>query len=439
MGPARHKPHISLNIALRDYPLHLPAAALNNRPMKVLISAYTSDPGKGSENLRSWNWAQLYLRLGHEVWLFTSEWGRPNIEAHLKAHPDQKLHPVYVQVPDLVEKLDKKRGMWHYVRYMYWQWAASRVAKKVDKSVNFDLVHHISWGSIQQGSGMWKLKKRMIFGPVGGGQHSPEAFKRYFFNEWGSVEMRRKTISDLFIRFNPYCRKTLRKSDLVWVANHETQEIAEQLGAKRVAYLTDTNLDPQTLPQTYPDRAPSEVFRIVWVGRLLTRKGLLLTLEALAAVRKDLPWQLTIVGDGDQGPMIPGWLKELGIEDKVNWLGHQPFSEVRKAYLSHDLFMFTSLRDSSADQFIEAMSHGIPILTLDMHGGRVIVPDHGGIKVQVDTPEATRKRLTDAVEYLYDHPEARLKLGRDAFTYVTTEVFSQKEAALKAYLDTVPV
>ncbi len=400
--------------------------------MKVLISAYACDPTKGSENLRSWNWLLLHLRLGNEVWLFTSIWGKEAIDPYLAEMP--KLHVVYVEVPEWVEALDRRRGVWHYVRYLYWQRKAGIVAKKLDKTVDFDLVHHISWGSIQQGSGMWRLNKRLLFGPVGGAQYAPDAFKQYFLDEWKSVELRRKTISDLLTRLNPDCARVLKTADLVWVANNETYALANKLGAKRVEYLTDTNLDPRTLPQVFPEREPHEHFKILWVGRMLTRKGLLLTFESLSLLDKSIPWTLTVVGDGDQGPLVNGWINELGIADRVNWVGQQPFTYVRQAYLEHDLFLFNSLRDSSADQFIESMSHGLPIVTLDLHGGKVIVPDYAGVKIPVETPDITRQKIADAIADLYYHPEKRDAMARRAYDYVTQEVFPQKEVALRNYL-----
>ena len=45
--------------------------------------------------------------------------------------------------------------------------------------VEFDIVHHVTWGSLHIGSQLWRLGKPFVFGPVGGGQVAPRGFSRY--------------------------------------------------------------------------------------------------------------------------------------------------------------------------------------------------------------------------------------------------------------------
>ena len=99
------------------------------------------------------------------------------------------------------------------------------------------------------------------------------------------------------------------------------------------------------------------------VGRLLPRKAVQLVMEALSKVRPDCLYELTILGDGEMAPYMEQWIRDFGLEDKADWRGMVPFKEVMQAYAEHDVLMFCSLRDSSADQYLEAMAHGLPIIT----------------------------------------------------------------------------
>ena len=117
---------------------------------------------------------------------------------------------------------------------------------------------------------------------------------------------------------------------------------------------------------------------------MFARKGLPLVLEALAKVNPEVDFHLTIVGDGPLSGHVPGWVAGYGLQGKVTSTGRLPWMQVREMYRKSDVFMFCSLRDSSAVQYLEAMAWGLPVITLDIHGGRITVPGSAGIKVAVE-------------------------------------------------------
>jgi glycosyltransferase involved in cell wall biosynthesis len=392
--------------------------------MKILLSAYGCNPYKGSEYGHGWNWAWHLAEAGHEVWCMTTPRGQADIEKYLteKSHPNLKF--VFVHVPNWVNKTYRNQaGV--YFNYIYWQRTAYKVAKKLDKEINFDLVHHVSYGSIQMGSAMWRLKKPFFFGPLGGGQFSNPAFKKYF-GKWWRQEVFRKLVSDALITFNPDTKKALRNARLILAYNRETYEMAQKLGAKKVKYLLSATLPPSFYPESVPEKPEGGKFKILWVGRFYARKALSLSLEALAQVDKSIPFELTIAGDGPVADKLEGWIKEFGLEDRVNWLGRISWEEVREAYLTHDLFLFNSLRDSFGVQLLEAMACGLPIVALNHQGARDFVPEEAAIKVSVETPEKTVKELAEAIETLYHQPKRRKEMSQAGFEYAKTQVWPEK-------------
>jgi glycosyltransferase involved in cell wall biosynthesis len=172
-------------------------------------------------------------------------------------------------------------------------------------------------------------------------------------------------------------------------------------------------------PAEYPVRpsAAGRELRILWLARLYPRKGLHLVLDALGQVDPRVQFHLDILGDGPVAPYVRGWIAEAGLQDRVTWNGSVPYSAVRAAYLSHDLFMLCSLRDTYAAQYLESMALGLPILTLDHHGATDFIPDDGSIKVAVQSAEDTTAALARAVEYLYDHPAELERMGRASFAF----------------------
>src|SRR5690606_19903041 len=222
-------------------------------------------------------------------------------------------------------------------------------------------------------------------GPVGGGNFPPKAFRSYFGSAWRR-ELFRMATSKLLIKFNSNTKQAARRASIVLVTNRETAEMARQAGSTRIKLFLDTGLPSYFFPEVMPVRQVDSCMRILWVGRIMPRKGLPLVLEALAKVRKDLPFKLTILGGGYYQHVVNPLVRTLGLEDKVEWRGLVPWEEVRKAYLTHDVFMFCSLRDSFGSQFLEAMAYGLPIITLDHQGAGDHIPEDAGIKVPVSTP-----------------------------------------------------
>lgn len=394
------------------------------------MSAYVCDPTAGGERQNGWNWAYNMAKMGYNVRVLTSHWGKEAIEATLEQEPLPNLQFEYVEVPGWVEKA-YVNTLGVYLRYLTWQQQAYKVAKKLDTVHNFDLVHHVTYGSIQMSSALWKLGKPMIFGPSGGGQFSPEAFKDYFAGDW-KTEERRKMVSDLLVRFNPNTKKTARHAELFLTTNWETYHMAEDLGAKNVQLFLDTSLPEHFYPKEAPtyEHRPGQPLKLLWIGSLIPRKGLPLVMEALAQVSEDIPFSLTVLGDGPLKDEVPKWIAQYGLEGKVNYPGRVPWEEVKKAYQEHHVFMFTSLRDSSPAQLLEAMAYGRPIITLNMHGAANQVPESAGIKVSVDNPATTVKELAEAVTFMYENPEKCQEYCRDGHEFSKTQTWPVKTSQI---------
>ena len=370
--------------------------------MKILLSAFSCEPGRGSEPGKSWNWAYELARAGNEVWVLTSSNGKAAIEAFLAATPVPGLNFVYLARTELPAFIEPFRGLLQHLR---WQRQAVAIARDLDRKNDFDVVHHVSYGSLHLGSHLWKLGKPFVFGPVGGGQVAPSGFRRYFRGGW-LAELLRSFVVRYFTGILFSAKSTVANSDLVLVVNQETRDWVDRLGGKRVEYMSTGGIpsallaDPSTRRRDDPD-----CLKILWVGRLLPRKAVLLALEALARIDRGIRFHCTILGDGKQGRYLPAWIESLGLSDRVEWRGHVSWKEAMDAYRHNDVFLFTTLRETEGLQLLEAMAGGAAIVTLDHHGPRVAVPEVAGIKVPVTTPEETVAGLTRALEKLARDPD----------------------------------
>ena len=347
--------------------------------MKLLLSAYACRPDMGSEPGGGWSWAKHLARAGHDVYCLTAAHNRPFVDAHLRDQPVERLRMEYVATPRLMEWLRQRHyPTFGYPHYWFWQRAAYRAARRLHREVSFDLVHHVTYGSLQMGSRLGKLGLPFVFGPVGGGQSAPRAFRSYLRQGW-YVERLRDFFSNSVLVNVYYTAATLRAADLVLTTNDETYRRAKQWGARRVGMALDSGLPPEFYPDQPPAHAPTDTLRLLWVGSMIPRKGVLLLLDMMALLPDSVT--LTLVGSGPQAGLIRERIAQLGLGGRVHCPGRVPYAAVRAHYARCDAFVFSSLRDSFGTQLLEAMAYGLPIVTLDHQGAHTFVPDDAGLKV----------------------------------------------------------
>jgi glycosyltransferase involved in cell wall biosynthesis len=104
---------------------------------------------------------------------------------------------------------------------------------------------------------------------------------------------------------------------------------------------------------------------MLYVGRIAREKNIPLLLEAAAAImgeRSDT--RLWMVGDGPFRKEAQRLARELGIGDRVKFIGAVPRVEVDKFYIAADLFLFASVTETQGLVIGEAMSYGVPAVAV---------------------------------------------------------------------------
>jgi glycosyltransferase involved in cell wall biosynthesis len=117
------------------------------------------------------------------------------------------------------------------------------------------------------------------------------------------------------------------------------------------------------------------------------------------------------------GPLEARWKKlsrQLGVADRCQWLGWLPRERAMKLYEWADVFVFTSLRETTGTVVLEALSRGVPVICLDHQGVRYVVTEACGIKIPVISPGAAISGLRDAVLELATDAEKIRKLSKGA-------------------------
>lgn len=260
---------------------------------KILLSAYACSPYKGSEWSVGWSWAAGLAKKGYQVWCLTNVEDLEDCEKEKKALGYDHLHFEPVALPgNFDERWLDNNSKTIYLHYYWWKKRAAKVAKQLHAEQQFDIAQHVSYGSFQQGSPLYKLENcKIIFGPVGGGQMALPIFKPYFGASW-RTEVIRGYVSKFLMRCNTSLKETLKKADVILTVNQETADLLKTSRWYRPGIdfpFSDSALPKQFVGMPYTEREEADHLRLLWIGRFLPRRGLELTFKALSYLPKDLP------------------------------------------------------------------------------------------------------------------------------------------------------
>ncbi len=207
--------------------------------MKVLISAYGCEPGRGSEAGVGWNCVQQAARF-YDVWVLTQDYARQGINAALASDALPRVKFVYLDLPAWA--LFWKETPWGVqIHYYLWQLAAYFVGRRLHRKVGFDLIHHVTLVKYWMPSFLALLPVPFIWGPVGGGESSPRAF-RYSLSLRGRIFEVARDLARKLGECDPFVRLTARKAALGLATTEETAKRMRMLRCRRVSVLTQVGL-----------------------------------------------------------------------------------------------------------------------------------------------------------------------------------------------------
>lgn len=107
-----------------------------------------------------------------------------------------------------------------------------------------------------------------------------------------------------------------------------------------------------------PANAPRD---LITIGRLAPEKYQVFGVHLVAALRDaGRPTTLTVVGSGDQLPVLEGHVSRLGVADLVDLVGGT--TEIVDLLAAHRAYLHTSVVETFGITIVEAMAMGLPLL-----------------------------------------------------------------------------
>ncbi|MBW4480958.1 MAG: glycosyltransferase family 4 protein [Tildeniella torsiva UHER 1998/13D] len=392
-----------------------PSTSPQIAPINLLLSAYACNPEKGSEPGVGWNMAKE-LANHHQVTLLTRESNRQAIETSLGQAPVTNLTVVFCDVPILQGWFKQQQNLSVYLLHIHhylWQWVVYLHAKKLHKTQNFELVHHVTYGRYSAPSFLSFLPVPFIFGPVGGGESAPAPFWQDFSLGNKFYEYMRNILRWIGER-DPFVRLTIKNSDVAIVATPETALRLSRLGAKRIERIYgQTGINQQELVRLgqLPEPSTGSKIRFISIGRLLHWKGFYLGLRAFA--QADLSdGEYWIVGDGAERKTLEALANNLGVGNRVKFWGNLSREQTLAKLGECDVLVHPSLHDFSPTVCLEGMAAGRPVICLDLGGPATQITHETGFKVPAHTPEQAVQDMAKVMETLAKAGPLRQQMGQ---------------------------
>ena len=393
--------------------------------LKVLISAYACEPGKGSEPEVGWQWALQMARF-HDVTVLTRANNRQAIEPALAALRGRQPLPLFIyhdRSPMLLEF--KRRAKAVKVYYLLWQRSARDVVARLHEMHQYDLMHHVTFAGFRYPVAIWGHGAPCIWGPVGGIESIPFALLPWHHpaSLWHEVLRNANNLLQA-APFHVLPRRA-RATTLILVSTREMQEAFAKLGFDSEVMPT-IGLKPAELP-FQPHRQTSGPLRLLFVGNVVTLKGLDLALAALQQSQTDAT--LTVIGSGNYLEAAKRLTERLGLREQVRYQGRLPRAEVLKVYGGYDVLLFPSLHDTGGYAVIEAMFNELPVICLDCGGPAVVVSAGCGLKVPLGGRAEVIADLAGAIRCYDQNRAAILEHGQTAREVVLREFDWDKKGA----------
>lgn len=395
--------------------------------LRVLISAYACEPGKGSEPGVGWNFSKEMAK-HHDVWVLTRSNNRKVIDGELTENPVEGLHFFYHDLPRWACWW-KKGGRGVQLYYYLWQLTAIPKVRKKHAEVGFDLSHHVTFVKYWAPSCLAWLKIPFVWGPVGGAEMTPKALLNTL-NAKGKWYEFLKHLASRMGEQDPFVKKTVRRAIRTLASTGDTKERLLKMGVKVVDVQTQIAM---TEGEIKPLKATDQVCRFISIGRMIHWKGFILGLKAFSKLESSVS-EYWFIGDGPCRRELEAFVREQGLSERVKFYGELNREKVMNVLEKADVLVHPSYHDSAGLVCLEAMALGKPVLCLNTGGPAELVDEECGFRVSVESEDMALIELSEAMGKLSENRQFRTDMGARAQLRVREKFLWDKKVELFAGL-----
>ncbi|HJR79840.1 MAG TPA: glycosyltransferase family 4 protein [Anaerolineales bacterium] len=354
--------------------------------MRILILNSEYSPIGGGAGHASAHIAAQLERLGHIVTVVTSRFGS-------LPHREEQGGVTIYRIPGIRRRQDRSNP-WEQVIFILSAslWAMSRISRAKPHAT-------LAFFGVPSGAVAWLLRKlyRIPYVISLRGGDVP-GFRPYDFQMYHRLAA-------------PFLR-------VIW--KNAAAVVANSRGLRQMAQAFDSRFEIPIIPNgidldSYKTSSRDWTFpRLLSAGRIVHQKGLDVAMRALGGL-KELNWEWQIAGDGPQIHSLKSLAKELGIGNRIHFLGWQSRDQLMKCYGQANIFLFPSRHEGMPNALLEAMASGLPVIASCIAGNEeLVVNGETGYLV----PSENIESLQAALKKLLIDPALRERMGRASRQHV---------------------
>jgi len=318
-------------------------ATAGHRPLRVMIAADTFAPDVNGAATFAEQLAVGLVERGHEV----------HIVAPASSRHYGTFEETHHGVDLIVHRLKSYKWPLHPWLRFVWPWSVRKWTAPILDAVKPDVLHIQSHVVIGRGI-VHEAHDRGIR-VVATNHFMPENLLEYTpFGKWTLPIALKIAWSD--------AAKTYRLADAITTPTNLAADYLRRAIAGQRVLAISCGIDASR----YVAREGRPVNNdIVFVGRVAPEKNLDVLVRALALLPSELGATLTIVGDGEMIPKLTAQAKELGLEDRVRFLGFVSDEVKQQALTNATVFAMPSTAELQSISSLEGMASGLPVVAAD--------------------------------------------------------------------------
>lgn len=227
-------------------------------------------------------------------------------------------------------------------------------------------------------------------------------------------------------------RDAIRRADLHLCMTQRDREGLGRLIADpdRLIDLPPFLLGVEEVPQHAALRADEEPVRLIAVAMMRqgNKAACYLFLARTLARIADLPWILTLIGDGPERAAIETAFAGFA-SGRVRFLGKQARTDILAELATHDLFVWPGLNEAYGVVYLEAQAAGLPVVALDSGGVPAVVARD---RTALLAPHGDDAELAATIARLIGDPALRARMGAAARPFARQERNGENARAILA-------
>ena len=346
--------------------------------MRILVSAYACEPGRGSEPGVGWHFAEEMSKR-HSLTVVTRANNRSAIERSGE-NWTKNVSWVWYDPPKWLT-FWKRGGRGVQLFYLLWQIGVARLVRRTLCPDDFDLVHHVTFGKYWIPSFLGSFGPPLVFGPVGGGDETPHVFRKSYSFRGRFEEWKKRIAESVSTRL---FRRAFRRTSLAIAATEANAKKLRRLVRCPVIVHPQSAISPddsEKMRTIAESMQPSPTPLFTTACRLEHWKAVDLAIRAFSTVLHELPdARLEIIGQGPEERRLRQLVNQLDLGNCVVFLGRLPnLEDVYRQIARSTALIHPALHESFGQACLEAVALGTPVVCWD-HGGPGIIAHRSGMR-----------------------------------------------------------